>query len=127
MFAVYEEDCNTNDNGELVINLSKEKKQTIREHFPNANAVVIISNPDQFINDINESRGFDIKADRVHYYHIDKGFSTDDGRTAIDMEYMKYLTQDVPSMKENGTIRYTFNADYAYRVLFCKDVFFTNE
>lgn len=127
MFAVYEEDCNINDNGEMEINLSEEKKQTIREHFPNADAVVVIPNPEKFIEDVNGSIGFDIKVGSVHYYHIDKGLSTDDGQTAMDMEYMKYLTQDVPPMKENGTTCYSFYADYAYRVLFCKDVFFTNE
>lgn len=40
---------------------------------------------------------------------------------------MRYLTQDVPPIKENGETRYTFRADYAYRVLFCKDVFFAGE
>lgn len=123
MFAVYEEDCNTNDNGELEINLSEEKKQTIRKHFPNADAVVVIPNPEKFIEDVNESIGFDIKVGSVQYYHIDKGCSTSEGKAAIDMEFMKYLTQDVQPVQENGTTSYIFYADYAYRVLFCKDIF----
>lgn len=36
MFAVYEDDCKVDDAGTLIINLSDDKKQTIREHFPNA-------------------------------------------------------------------------------------------
>lgn len=127
MFAVYEEDCKIDDNGELVVDLSDEKKQTIYEHFPDADAVVVIPNPDKFINDIKRSIGFDIKAENVHYFHIDEGFDTKFGQTAMDMEYMKYLMQDVPPIRCNGKIKYTFCADYAYRVLFCKDVFFRNE
>jgi len=45
----------------------------------------------------------------------------------MDMEYMKYLMQDASPEKVDGGIRYTFYADYAFRVLFCKDVFFEQE
>lgn len=127
MFAVFEEDCKTNENGDTLICLSDDKKATIRQHFPNADSVAIIPNPEQFINDVINSIGCEIKHDIVHYFHIDKGFDTDSGQTAIDMEYMKYLTQDAPPVIENGMKRYTFYADYVYRVLFCKDVFFEKE
>ena len=45
----------------------------------------------------------------------------------MDMEYMKYLMQDVPPVKEDGKVKYVFCADYVYRSLFCKDVFFRQE
>lgn len=127
MFSVYEEDCKKDDDGRILINLSDDKKQTIREHFPNADAVAIIPNPEVFIEDIRNSIGTEIKAENVHYFHIDKGFDTKDGQTAMDMEYMKYLMQDVPPVKDDKGTRYTFYADYAFRVLFCKDVFFEKE
>jgi hypothetical protein len=127
MFAVYEEDCKENGDGTIDINLSEDKKQTIREHFPIADAVAIIPNPEVFIDDIRNSIGTNIKAEEVHYFHIDKGFDTKDGQTAMDMEYMKYLMQDTLPVKVGGTTRYTFYADYAFRVLFCKDVFFEKE
>lgn len=124
MFSVYEEDCKEDDDGRIMINLSDDKKQTIREHFPNADAVAIIPNPEVFIEDIRNSIGTEIKAENVHYFHIDKGFDTKDGQTAMDIEYMKYLMQDVPPVKDDNVTKYTFYADYAFRVLFCKDVFF---
>jgi hypothetical protein len=49
------------------------------------------------------------------------------GRIAMDMEYMKYLMQDMPPVKENGKVKYVFCADYVYRSLFCKDIFFRQE
>ena len=127
MFAVYEEDCKIDNDGTVSINLSDDKKQTIRDHFPNADAVAIIPNPEVFIEDIRNSIGTEIKAENVHYFHIDKGFDTKDGQTAMDMEYMKYLMQDVPPVKDDKGTRYTFYEDYAFRVLFCKDVFFEKE
>lgn len=127
MFAVFEEDCKSDEDGNLIINLSDDKKQTIKEHFPNADAVAVIPNPRVFIEDIRKSIGTEIKAEKVNYFHIDKGLETKDGRTAMDMEYMKYLAQDVPPVKADGEINYVFYADYAFRALFCKDLFFEKE
>ena len=45
----------------------------------------------------------------------------------MDLEHMKYLTQDVPPIREGGNLKYSFQAEYVYRVLFCKDVFFKPE
>lgn len=127
LFSVYDDDCTVKEDGNLIIQLSDEKKQIIREHFPNADAVVVIDNPDVFIEDIKKSIGCEIKADIVHYFNIDKGYSTDGGQIAMDMDYIRYVTQDVPPIKKNGITQYMFRDDYAYRVLFCKDVFFCNE
>ena len=92
---------------------SDDKKQTIREHFPNADAVAVIPNPEEFIEDVKRSIGTEIKAEKVNYFHIDKGYETTDGEIAMDMEYMKYLMQDAFPEKVDGGIRYTFYADYA--------------
>ena len=119
--------CKVDITGASIINLSDDKKQTIREHFPNADAVAVIPNPEEFIEDVKRSIGTEIKAEKVNYFHIDKGYETTDGEIAMDMEYMKYLMQDASPEKVDGGIRYTFYADYAFRVLFCKDVFFEQE
>ena len=81
--------CKEDDAGRIVIILSEDKKQTIREHFPNADAVAIIPNPEVFIEDIRHSIGTEVKAENVHYFHIDKEFDTTDGQTAIYMEYIR--------------------------------------
>ena len=99
MFAVYEEDCKVDEHGNTIINLSSNEKKTIREHFPNADAVAVILNPEAFIEDISKSIGTDIKAGKVNYFYIDKGYGTKDGRTAMDMEYKKYLLQDAAPEK----------------------------
>lgn len=108
MFAVYEEDCKVDEHGNTFINLSSNEKKTIREHFPNADAVAVILNPEAFIEDISKSIGTDIKAGKVKYFHIDKGYGIKDGRTAMDMEYMKYLMQDAAPEKVDCGTRYVF-------------------
>lgn len=40
---------------------------------------------------------------------------------------MKYLMQDTPPTVEKNKKRYLLEAQYAYRVLFCKDIFFKHE
>lgn len=127
LFSVYDEDCCIDVDGRVNIQLSAEKKQMIAEHFPHADSAVLINNPDQFIEDIVNSIGRDVKTDCVHYFNLDKGYRREDGQVAMDMRYMKYLTQDQEPEKVNGVLRYLFYADYAYRVLFCKDEYFTNE
>lgn len=127
LFAVYDEDCVTENDGTIKISLSEGIKQTIREHFPNADTVAIIDDPKRFLLDIENSIGCEVKHGLVQYYNIDKGFLRDDGTRAIDMEYMRYLTQDVPPVVEGNKKRYVFNAEYVYRCLLCKDVYFKDE
>ena len=45
----------------------------------------------------------------------------------MDMQYMKYLVQDVPPVVETGKRTYRFLAKHVYRSLLCKDVFFRDE
>lgn len=127
LFAVFDEDCELGEDGKIRIKLSEKTKNTIRTHFPNADSVVIIDNPNNFIENVKASIGREIKSELVHYFHIDEGFPAENGQTAMDMEYMKYVTQDVPPVVEDGRKTYSFYGDFAYRVLFCKDVFFKDE
>lgn len=127
LFTVYDSDCCKDYEGHYSICLSEETKKVIREHFPNADTVAIIDYPQQFIEDVVVSIGYRIEHGQVQYFNIDKGLDAGDGKVAMDMEYMKYLMQDVPPVKENGTEKYIFCVDYVYRSLFCKDIFFRQE
>lgn len=128
LFSVYEEDCELDETGQYFIALSPEKQKTIKEHFPKADSIAIIKNPEQFLENVINSIGCAVKHEEVHYFHIDKGLEIEGSeQTAMDTQYMLYLMQDVPPIIENGAKRYVFLADYAFRALFCKDVFFKDE
>jgi len=128
LFSVYDDDCIINENGQYIINLSDKKKETIKSHFPKANAVAVISKPWIFLDDVSKSIGYEIKHDKVHYFHIDEGMQINGcNQRAMDLEYMKYLMQDVPPVIKDGKTTYSFHADYVYRILFCKDIFFSDE
>lgn len=127
LFAAHEKDCVVDENGNFRIKLSDETKRIIKEHFPNADSVAVIRDPKQFLTDVEKSIGCEIKHELVHYFRIDEGLPTNDGRRAMEHEYMMYLTQDVPPVVEGGSRKYFFKAEYAYRALLCKDVFFQGE
>ena len=128
LFCVYEDDCMIDENGRYRINLSEEKKKAIKKHFPKANAVAIITEPYRFLDDVNKSIDHEIKHGEVQYFYIDDGLEIKgSNQRAMDIEYMKYIMQDAPPKIENGKKTYSFHADYIFRVLFCKDVFFSCE
>jgi hypothetical protein len=124
LFTCFDKDCVEVD-GSLRIRLSEDIKQSIISHFPKADTVAIIKNPEQFINDVYSTIGFECKSDTVKYFHL-LGFGGEFGK-ANDLAYFKYLSQDIPPKKENGKKVYSFNAQYVYRSLLCKDVFFEKE
>lgn len=127
MFTVYDSDCFQDNMGKYSICLSKETKAIIRKHFPAADTVAIIDDPQQFVQDVNNSIGCRIVTGQVQYFNIDKGFETSDGSIALDLEYMKFLAQDSPPIKEGSTLTYAFRSEYVYRALFAMDVFFKQE
>jgi len=72
--------------------------------------------------------GYEIQRDLVKYFVIDQGLIVDDNEQKVnDGSYMKCLIQDIIPSVENGNKTYSFNADYAFRTLFCKDIYFKNE
>lgn len=125
IFSCFEKDCVRNDDGTLSIKLSDEIKQNIIAHFPKADTVAIIKDPELFIKDVHLTIGTECKSGLVNYFHL-MGVDSEHG-TANDLSYFKYLTQDVPPKKEDGKTIYSFNAQYVYRSLLCKDVFFDKE
>lgn len=128
LFSVFPKDCYVDEAGNKRIKLSDELKDTIRNHFPKADAVAIVKQPERLVDDIRKSIGYNIKAELVHYFNIEHGYDSESSTMpAMDLEYFKYLSQDTSPQKINGGEVYTFNADYVFRALFCKDVFFTQE
>lgn len=127
LFAVMDKDCELDDDGKIRIRLSQETKDTIKTHFPNADSVVIIDNPENFIEDVKASIGHEIKSDLVQYFNIDKGLGTKSGKTAVDLAYLNFLSQDTPPVKGCEKEKIVIREDSACRSLFCKDVFFRNE
>jgi hypothetical protein len=126
LFSCLEKDCVKISEKEYRISLDDEIKNDITTHFEKADTAVIIENPDAFIDDIRNTFASGYKADAVNYFHVE-GFPLDNGGRSMDMEYFKYLAQDTPPTKIKGGTKYSFGADFAYRALFCKDIFFSKE
>lgn len=131
LFAVTNDNCKIDENGEYKIALSEKTKAAIRNHFPKADSVAIIKAPDQFLTDVENTIGVDVRHELVNYFNIDEGYRIDkSGKqiTAMDHEYSMYLMQDTPpTINEEGRKVYSFSSEYVFRVLFCKDVFFREE
>lgn len=126
MFACFPKDCVTDGDGKLRIKLSEDIIQNILSHFPKADAVAIIREPQQFIDDVHSAMGHECKSDLIHYFHL-LGIDDSEHGKANDLDYFKYLAQDTPPERVDGGTKYAFNADHVYRCLLCKDVFFTKE
>lgn len=125
LFACYEKDCTLQDDGALEFHFSEEIIKNIKEHFPKADSVAIIRNPDKFIANVKTTIGTECVSGLVNYFNL-HGFDSEKGKVN-DLQYFKYLTQDIPPQKVEGGVQYTFSAKYVYRSLLCKDVFFKNE
>ena len=108
LFSVCDDDCIVDEQGNLCINLSQEQKKTIKDHFPKADSVAVITLPEQFLDDVQKSIGCSVKHGKVNYFHIE-------------------LTQDTAPIVAEGKKIYSFNEKYVFRVLFCKDIYFRNE
>lgn len=86
-----------------------------------ADAVAIIREPRQFIDDVHSTIGHECKSDLIHYFHL-LGIDDSEHGKANDLDYIKYLAQDTPPEKVGGQTKYAFNSDHVYRSLWCKDV-----
>lgn len=127
LFAVFEKDCVYDNEGNVQIKLSPQTKNVIRKHFPNADSVAIIDNPEMFLRDIEQSIGYQVKHELVGYYHLDAGLDADNGKKAMDMAYINYIMQDTPPSMEGNGERYVLYEKYAFRILFCKDIYFADQ
>lgn len=126
LFTCYSDNCIKVDESTYKITLDSKIIDDIKEHFDKADTAAIITNPKHFISDVQNAFSNTAKTENVHYFHIE-GIPTENGEMAQDLEYFKYLAQDTPPKKVGKATTYSFNAEYVYRCLFCKDIFFQNE
>ena len=128
LFAVFDKDCICNEHGKWFIHLPSHAKETIREHFPKANAVAIIKDPSAFITEIAGSIGTNCMSDLVHYFDIDDGVLNEaTNMRYVSADYIKYLVQDVEPVKVEGRREYSVEVKHVFRTLFCKDTFYKDE
>jgi len=133
LFTCYDKDIDTSGN----VRLSKDIQDNIREHFPEADAVAVIPEPDKFIENVLKnihSVGNDIhldcRSDYVRYfnmYGIDTTLGKGKSTKAVDMGFLKFITQDHEPEIEGNMAKYTVYESDAWRHLLCKDVFFQQE
>ncbi len=127
MFAVFDSDCENRADGTTIIRLSEETKTCIHSHFPKADSVAIITNPDGFLTDVSSSIGQRIEHSLVQYFRLDSGYKSETGRTSMDGNYIKYIMQGKPPEIDGNKRIYLFDEECIHRALFCKDVFFSDE
>lgn len=70
LFSGYKEDLIEKD-GKYVINVSQKKKEVILRDFHDSDSVIVIRNPQKFINDIVRSIGTDVESRLVNYARDD--------------------------------------------------------
>jgi len=66
-----------------------------------------------------------MKNGKVNYFNIN-GIASEGGIVG-DMKCFEYLCQDVSPKKDGNKTIISFNAEYVYRTLQCKDIFFQKE
>lgn len=125
VFACFEKDSMEKEDGSIFIRLSHEIRENISSHFPKADTVAIIKEPERFVKDVRSSVGEGCISDLVKYYDL-TGIQSEYG-PVNSLDYFKYLMQDVPPLKKDGKNTYSFQSQYVFRSLLCKDVFFDKE
>jgi len=106
LFTCFDKDCKQNKSGQWIPQLSTDIIDMALNHFPGIDAVAIISNPDQFIQDVKNQFGEECKNNLVKYAPVgdNVGFLND----LVHTEYPGHVST-------------------SYISLFRKDTFFTKE
>ena len=122
LFACSDDECVSEENSIFRATFSDQVKAKIKRDFPKADTVAIITNPQQFISDVHISLGEECKSGLVSYFFME-GIERPDG-VLMDLQYVKYLTQDIAPKRVGNCTVYSFDEAYVYRALFCKDICF---
>lgn len=125
MFAVFEDDCINDIEGNISIKLNVETKHIISEHFPNADTVAIINNPTQFCDDLTKHFNNGVKYGLVEYFNISNGLLGIDGKPSIDGRVVQKIIGKELSEVKGRTIN--VNTSDFQNILFCKDTFFEKQ
>ena len=132
--AIKESECT--DDGKIRFDYNRWKQ--VRQHFPKADSVVIIKNPEQFIRDISRSMNGKFRHKKIEYFKIIDGIEAPDGTKTMDMHYLEYLIRGIEpicgdalfnsdNVKKINSKLYAVTVNDAIRTLFCKDVYFECE
>lgn len=124
----------------LFIKLPKKLKCDIKSHFPNADTVALIKNPDLLISDLGK-RYSDVIADNVIYINNkDKGKELTIADFVVRRDFPSYENkdellkllkskdyQDSMPRQKNGKLYYNITEKNCHNTLFIKDDFFQNQ
>lgn len=124
LFACNEKDCTLHNDGTLEFHFTDETKKSIRKHFPKADSVAIIKNPDKFIINVEKTIGTVVFSDLVRYFDI---YANNMEEINNDLNYISYWLEIATHIQEGNEHKYTINENNVFRFLLCKDIFFENE
>lgn len=125
IMCCYENDCIRIDENIVRIKLRDDVVKDIKDHFPKADVGAVVLNPKRFITNVEDFFNGECKNGQVNYFNIN-GIASEGGIVG-DMKYFEYLCQDVSPKKDGNKTSISFNAEYVYRSLQCKDIFFQKE
>ena len=106
LYTCFEKDCQQSSSGSWLPKLSSDVKDMVNEHFPKADAVAIINNPEQFIQDVQHKFGKGCKHGTVKYAPIadNIGFFNDmihvENAGRVSSVYFSLLRKDTFFTKE---------------------------
>lgn len=102
-------------NNDYMIKFSRDKAETIKEHFEDADSALLIETPKNFISSIINSFEEKCHADLIKYYNMRRP----------DMNILEYLQGEQINLDKKQILPIT--SDNIYRNLYCKDNYFIKQ
>jgi hypothetical protein len=113
--AFTKQDCNNHYSAaNYSIQFSKEMQNTIMKHFPKADTAVVFFDPPSVIKSLQATSKSRLKYGFVNYLNMHP----------VGVEWIEFVNDK--EKIENGT-KYTMTVQNAYKMLFCKDLYFKEE
>lgn len=111
-------DCSYfNNEKDYRIQFSEKKHHIISEHFPKADSVLLIKNPQHFLDNLKSNIGYKCYENLVQYYNPNR----------ILPQFLENLFYDsVYEDIETGIRETVVDVSNVHRLLICKDIFFLN-
>lgn len=111
----YGEEYISKDN---VLNIPKDKIESIKSDFPNATHALVIVDSDEFVNAVRCADGHNIHSDSIHYFDYDYN----------SLNMMMFLScGDENAAVPAGKLSLAVTYEDRYRILLCKDTEFKNQ
>lgn len=114
--AGFIEDCQYYySDDEYMIRFTKDKAETIKEHFEDADSALLIETPQDFISSITNSFEEKCHANLIKYYDM----------SILTTDRLEYLQGEPISFDKKQTL--SISSDNIYRYLYCKDYYFIKQ